>query len=66
MTVGSGIAPDHAFRLADFTAGGDFHPALKIVFNYEWIIHHYWEFVKGAGMIVLRTPDDPTAVKLHL
>ncbi len=30
VTVGSGVAPDHAKRLADFTAGGDFHPALKI------------------------------------
>ena len=28
-TVGPGITPDHALRLAGFTAGGDLHPALK-------------------------------------
>ena len=28
-TVGSGISPDHASRLAGFTAGGEFRPALK-------------------------------------
>lgn len=33
MTVGIGIAPIHALRLADFTAGGGFHPALKIIIN---------------------------------
>ena len=31
-TVGSGISPDHASRLAGFTAGREFHPALKISF----------------------------------
>ncbi len=31
LTVGTGIAPVHAPKeLADCTAGGDFHPALKI------------------------------------
>ena len=29
-TVGSGISPDHAFRLAGFTAGRESNPALKI------------------------------------
>ena len=29
-TVGPGISPDHAFRLAGFTAGRELHPALKI------------------------------------
>ena len=41
-TVGSGVTPNHAstaaaralFRLAGFTAGGEFHPALKI-FDYK-------------------------------
>lgn len=30
-TVGPGISPDPAFRLAGFTAGRESHPALKIV-----------------------------------
>ena len=30
-TVGSGISPDQPKRLAGFTAGGEFHPALKII-----------------------------------
>ena len=29
-TVGPGVSPGHAFRLAGFTAGGESHPALKI------------------------------------
>jgi len=31
VTVGSGIAPDRAAKmpLADYTAGGEFHPASK-------------------------------------
>ena len=29
-TVGFGISPNHALRLAGFTAGRDLHPALKI------------------------------------
>jgi|GEM_PF-6212617 hypothetical protein len=28
-TVGTGVSPVHAFLLADYTAGGEFHPALK-------------------------------------
>lgn len=31
FTVGTGISPVHALRLAGFTAGRDLHPALKIV-----------------------------------
>ncbi len=31
-TVGTGITPVHAFRLADYTAGGESHPALKIYY----------------------------------
>ena len=33
-TVGPGISPDHAFRLAGSTAGRESHPALKISFVY--------------------------------
>ena len=29
-TVGFGVTPNHAFRLAGFTAGRELHPALKI------------------------------------
>ncbi len=32
-TVGSGISPDHALRLAGFTAGRESHPALKIIYS---------------------------------
>jgi hypothetical protein len=33
ITVGSGIAPDQLPKqFADFTAGGDLHPALKYLF----------------------------------
>ena len=30
-TVGFGLTPNHALRLAGYTAGRDFHPALKII-----------------------------------
>jgi len=30
-TVGLGVSPSHAFRLAGCTAGGESHPALKIL-----------------------------------
>jgi hypothetical protein len=30
FTVGFGVSPNHAFRLAGCTAGRDFHTALKI------------------------------------
>lgn len=34
-TVGPGISPDHASRLAGFTAGRESHPALKnMVFGF--------------------------------
>ena len=32
-TVGPGISPDHALRLAGCTAGRDLHPALKILYS---------------------------------
>lgn len=32
-TVGFGITPNHALRLAGFTAGRDSHPALKNILN---------------------------------
>jgi hypothetical protein len=32
FTVGTGISPVHALRLAGFTAGGEFRPALKHYF----------------------------------
>ena len=35
FTVGSGITPDHTFRLAGFTAGRESHPALKIYYIYS-------------------------------
>jgi hypothetical protein len=31
-TVGSGVSPDHALRLAGYTAGRELHPALKSAF----------------------------------
>ena len=31
-TVGFGVTPNHAFRLAGFTAGRKFHPALKTTY----------------------------------
>ena len=35
VTVGTGISPVHARRLADYTAGGELHPAPKVtVFSY--------------------------------
>jgi hypothetical protein len=34
-TVGPGVPPGHALRLAGCTADRDFHPALKIVFIFE-------------------------------
>ena len=43
-TVGPGISPDHASRLAGFTAGRESHPALKISFFF--IIILYISFVK--------------------
>ena len=43
-TVGPGISPDHASRLAGFTAGRELHPALKIFLS---IIVLYSRFVKG-------------------
>ena len=33
-TVGHGIAPCRAFRLVDFTTGGESHPALKIIYRF--------------------------------
>ncbi len=30
-TVGFGVTPNHALRLAGFTAGRESHPALKII-----------------------------------
>ena len=30
-TVGPGVSPGHAFRLAGYTAGGELPPALKIL-----------------------------------
>lgn len=32
FTVGFGVSPNHALRLADYTAGGESHPALKIIY----------------------------------
>jgi hypothetical protein len=40
LTVGTGITPVHAFRLAGSTAGRDFHPALKIIYLIISIILH--------------------------
>ena len=43
-TVGFGITPNHARRLAGFTAGGEFRPALKIF--YAVSIHLIKNYVK--------------------
>ena len=32
-TVGFGIAPNHTLRLVGYTTGGEFHSALKILFD---------------------------------
>ena len=32
-TVGLGVSPNRRIALADFTAGGEFRPALKILFS---------------------------------
>ena len=45
-TVGPGISPDHASRLAGFTAGRESHPALKISIFF-CIIILYCLFVKN-------------------
>ena len=34
-TVGFGVSPNHTLRLVGYTTGRDFHPALKILFNYS-------------------------------
>jgi len=34
-TVGFGVSPNRALRLAGCTAGGEFHPALKIYFVFK-------------------------------
>ena len=44
VTVGSGITPDQlpsakTEALADFTAGGDLHPALKTLY---FVVHFYY------------------------
>ena len=38
-TVGTGITPDHALRLADSTAGRELHPALKINVLYQLAVY---------------------------
>ena len=43
-TVGPGISPDHASRLAGFTAGGELHPALKISFTHDFYDSTMWRF----------------------
>ena len=37
-TVGFGVAPNHALRLVGCTTGGESHPALKILFDFDRII----------------------------
>ena len=60
-TVGSGISPDHASRLAGCTAGREFHPALKI---YSLVLYKYTtrlRFVKaqcsGWGEMIVTVPS---------
>jgi len=49
-TVGPGVSPDHAFRLAGCTAGRDSHPALKKCFSIDrWIIAREKESVKRGS-----------------
>ena len=39
-TVGPGVSPGHAFRLAGCTAGGDLHPALKILIQLTFVLYY--------------------------
>ena len=50
FTVGSGITPDHTFRLAGCTAGREFHPALKIIpiFSISFMITTQKIYVKSC------------------
>ena len=38
-TVGFGITPNHALRLAGFTAGRESHPALKIIILNSFLLY---------------------------
>ena len=52
-TVGSGITPDHTFRLAGYTAGREFHPALKNKTIQLWLYYNpFFRFVKGKILFV--------------
>ena len=46
-TVGPGITPGHALRLAGCTAGGESHPALKILIQFDESIRPGEKNVKG-------------------
>lgn len=46
-TVGPGISPDHASRLAGFTAGRESHPALKIIVLMNLSYHSMADFARG-------------------
>ena len=56
-TVGSGISPDQPKRLAGFTAGGEFHPALKIIIIFSLSINHKFYFC-GVLRRILRFSAD--------
>ena len=54
-TVGPGISPDHASRLAGFTAGRELHPAPKNHFYFFFIIFHIISFVNLISLNYLQS-----------
>ena len=54
-TVGAVIATAPAFRLADFTADRDFHPALKICGRKGMFFSHIFIYLDG----IIFKPDMP-------
>ena len=49
FTVGTGITPVRRMALADFTAGGELHPALKILFS-SCTAYHVPMALSSAGI----------------
>ncbi len=58
-TVGFGISPNQPERLADYTAGGDFHPALKTTFN---IVYDDYLYLSIGFFIVLPMNKSPAII----
>jgi len=41
FTVGFGVSPNQPLRFADFTAGRELHPALKIInYSFVYLLYH--------------------------